>query len=96
MMQSRDAEKCMAKLQSKNWNGHDLKLGWGKSVPNIAQVPPIHLPDRLKWFLNPPKPSKLPLNAQPPGEINHEQYGRDRVSECTGKIFELYDKAYVK
>jgi len=74
----------MAKLQSKNWNGHELKLGWGKSVPNIAQLPPIHLPERLKWFLNPPKPSKLALNAQPPGEINHEKYGNEKIADCTG------------
>ena len=74
----------MTKLQGKSWMGHDLKLGWGKAVPNVAQQQPIHVPERLKWFLNPPKPSKLPLNAQPPGEINEEKYGEDRISECTG------------
>ena len=82
----------MTKLQGKSWMGHDLKLGWGKAVPNVAQQQPIHIPERLKWFLNPPKPSKLPLNAQPPGEINEEKYGEDRISECTGftiKIFKL-------
>lgn len=80
----RDAEKCMTRLQGKSWMGHDLKLGWGKAVPNVAQQQPIHVPERLKWFLNPPKPSKLPLNAQPPGEINGDKYGEDRISECTG------------
>ena len=74
----------MTRLQGKSWMGHDLKLGWGKAVPNVAQQQPIHVPERLKWFLNPPKPSKLPLNAQPPGEINGDKYGEDRISECTG------------
>ena len=77
----------MAKLQNTEWFGHELKLGWGKAIPNILQQPPIHMPERLKWFLAPPPPSKLPLNAQPPGEIpgEHEKYSLDKLHKCTGK-----------
>ena len=77
----------MAKLQNTEWFGHELKLGWGKAIPNILQQPPIHMPERLKWFLAPPPPSKLPLNAQPPGEIpgEHEKYSLDKLNKCTGK-----------
>ena len=43
---SRDAERCMSQLQNQQWFGHELKLGWGKAIPNILQQPPIHMPER--------------------------------------------------
>ena len=80
----RDAERCMSKLQNTEYMGHELKLGWGKSVPNLGTQPPIYVPERLKWLLTPPKPSQLPLNAQPPSELASKDYALENLDQCTG------------
>lgn len=75
----------MSKMQNAEYMGHELKLGWGKSVPNLGSQPPIYIPERLKWLLSPPKPSSLPLNAQPPVRGNRE-YSIDNLHHCTGSF----------
>ena len=86
----------MGTLQNTQWYGHELKLGWGKAIPNILQQPPIYMPERLKWFLAPPPPSKLPLNAQPPGEIPDESLGVDQLKQCTVRVVIPTDQQLVR
>jgi hypothetical protein len=77
----------MSTLQNSEYMGHELKLGWGKSVPNLGSQAPIYIPERLKWLLTPPKPSGLPLNAQPiPGK---DVDNLENLPNCTGKNFEI-------
>ena len=75
----------MSKLQNTEYMGHELKLGWGKSVPNLGTQPPIYVPERLKWLLTPPKPSQLPLNAQPPSKLASTDYALENLDQCTGQ-----------
>jgi hypothetical protein len=79
-----DAERAMSKLQNTDFKGVDLKLGWGKAVPNIQLQSPLYVPDRLKWLLTPPKQSNLPLNAQPPPDVINPQ-SEDELHKCTGQ-----------
>jgi len=82
----KDAERCMSKLQNTEYMGHELKLGWGKSVPNLGTQPPIYVPERLKWLLTPPKPSQLPLNAQPPSKLASTDYAMENLDQCTVRV----------
>ena len=54
------------------------------------------MPERLKWFLAPPPPSKLPLNAQPPGEIPDESLGVDQLKQCTVRVVIPTDQQLVR
>jgi len=73
----------MSTVQNTEYMGHELKLGWGKSVPNLGSQPPIYVPERLKWLLSPPKPSNLPLNAQPPPRGKND-FDIENLHQCTG------------
>lgn len=81
----KDAERCMSKVQNSEYMGIELKLGWGKSVPNLGTQPPIYVPERLKWLLSPPKPSQLPLNAQLPPRSTIAPTV-DNLHECTVRV----------
>lgn len=91
----KDAERCMSKMQNAEYMGHELKLGWGKSVPNLGSQPPIYIPERLKWLLSPPKPSSLPLNAQPPVRGNRD-YSIDNLHHCTVRVVIPNDMTLVR
>ncbi|CAG5094587.1 Oidioi.mRNA.OKI2018_I69.XSR.g13687.t1.cds [Oikopleura dioica] len=90
-----DAERAMSKLQNTDFRGVDLKLGWGKAVPNIQLQNPLYVPDRLKWLLTPPKQSNLPLNAQPPPNFQHSNFERD-LHKCTVRVVIPNDAALTR
>ena len=50
-------------ISGKDFEGFEMKLGWGKAVP----IPPhpIYIPPAMLELTLPPPPSGLPFNAQP-------------------------------
>lgn len=62
-MNRKDAERAMKYLNGKEFDGYDMKLGWGKNVPLPPH--PVYIPPKLREQLVPPPPSNLPFNAQP-------------------------------
>ncbi|CBY24516.1 unnamed protein product [Oikopleura dioica] len=90
-----DAERAMSKLQNNDFKGVDLKLGWGKAVPNIQLQSPLYVPDRLKWLLTPPKQSNLPLNAQPPPDLINSQ-SEEELHKCTVRVVIPNDAALTR
>uniref|UniRef100_A0A6P7F4M0 U2 snRNP-associated SURP motif-containing protein-like n=1 Tax=Diabrotica virgifera virgifera TaxID=50390 RepID=A0A6P7F4M0_DIAVI len=59
-MSRKDAERAL----EENKNRRDLTVRWGKPVDLPTQ--PIYIPESLLKLYQPPPPSGLPFNAQPP------------------------------
>jgi len=58
-----DGERSLAALAGKNFDGFEMRMGWGKPVP--IPLHPIYVPPSLLKFTMPPQPSGLPFNCQP-------------------------------
>ncbi|CAG0890371.1 unnamed protein product [Cyprideis torosa] len=69
-MTRRDAERALKHLDSKEFQGFEMRLGWGKAVPLPQQ--PVYMPPHLLKLTLPPPPSGLPFNAQPIKEDRDE------------------------
>jgi len=62
-MTRKDADRALRHLQGRDYEGFEMKLGYGKCVPIPPQ--PIYVPPKMKLARMPPPQSGLPFNAQP-------------------------------
>ncbi|XP_037946449.1 U2 snRNP-associated SURP motif-containing protein [Teleopsis dalmanni] len=90
-MSRKDAERALKTLNGRYIMGHEMRLGWGKSVPIMNQ--PIFIPPPLLELTMPPPPSGLPFNAQPPPsekqnvpKVNYKQFTTDEEKEAMEKV----------
>ncbi|XP_063395659.1 U2 snRNP-associated SURP motif-containing protein [Cydia fagiglandana] len=63
-MSRRDGERALRCINGKEIMSYEMKLGWGKAV--VIPPVPIYIPPSLQTPCQPPPPSGLPFNAQPP------------------------------
>ncbi|KAI8438904.1 hypothetical protein MSG28_011233 [Choristoneura fumiferana] len=63
-MSRRDGERALRCINGKEIMSYEMKLGWGKAV--VIPPVPIYIPPALQTPSQPPPPSGLPFNAQPP------------------------------
>ncbi|XP_063375510.1 U2 snRNP-associated SURP motif-containing protein [Cydia amplana] len=63
-MSRRDGERALRCINGKEIMSYEMKLGWGKAV--VIPPVPIYIPPALQAPRQPPPPSGLPFNAQPP------------------------------
>ncbi|KAL4716875.1 hypothetical protein ACJJTC_012686 [Scirpophaga incertulas] len=69
-MSRKDGERALRCINGKEIMNYEMKLGWGKAV--VIPPVPIYIPPALQQPSQPPPPSGLPFNAQPPRHLQHK------------------------
>ncbi|VVC92624.1 unnamed protein product [Leptidea sinapis] len=91
-MSRKDGERALKNINGKEIMNYEMKLGWGKAV--LIPPVPIYIPPALQRPCDPPPPSGLPFNAQPPRHYR-DKIPRIRPGEyypSEGEDKETYEK----